>query len=93
MQDQPRTLTKTLTTQKSSWRDKAICNGLDINTFFPDAKGINIQKYIDTKTPCNDCSVKQECIQFADDNNIEYGIWGGIYRSKDLRIHRVRNGV
>ena len=84
MPDQTPTLTKTLTTQKYNWRDDSLCDGYDTAMFFPDARGINMEKYVSENLPCDLCWVKKQCIDYADDNEIEYGIWGGKYRSPDL---------
>jgi WhiB family transcriptional regulator, redox-sensing transcriptional regulator len=76
-------------TQKYEWRDEALCIGLETSLFYPDFRGksIGIQTYIDENLPCKRCPVKSECIDFADENEEEFGIWGGKYRSPRLVKH------
>jgi len=88
LQDLKQILTKTLTTQKYSWRDEALCSDLDPNLFFPKfTGGDSIPNYIAKNLPCARCTVKEECINFADESGEEWGVWGGIYRSPRLKIN------
>jgi len=82
---------KTLTTQKLEWRDRALCKELDPNVFFPDLRGVkNLEEYIDKELPCNRCEVKEECLDFAEENECEWGVWGGEYRSPYYTPVRLR---
>jgi WhiB family redox-sensing transcriptional regulator len=60
---------------RQDWKDDAACTGMDYDTFFP-AVGYN-QHDLHARTICNKCPVKQECLMFAVNNRIHYGIWGG----------------
>jgi len=81
MQDLRQTLMRISTTQKYDWRDKSLCKDLDTDLFFPDTRRVNIEKYIQENLPCGNCKVKKECNDFADENEEEFGVWGGVYRS------------
>ena len=58
------------------WRDNAECKKAG-NTFFF-ANGINKKALKIALSFCDVCAVKQECLRFAVDNDIIYGVWGGL---------------
>lgn len=64
----------------------AACKGLDYETFFPE-RGANtsIKK---AKQICATCPVKQDCLRYATNNRIDFGVWGGL--SANERIRRAR---
>jgi WhiB family redox-sensing transcriptional regulator len=64
----------------------AACKGLDPEMFFPE-RGANtsIKK---AREVCNRCSVKDDCLRFAMNNRIDFGVWGGL--SAHQRIQRAR---
>ncbi len=40
---------------------------------------------------CNNCCVQQECLEYALENEVEHGIWGGLstpQREKQIRAQR-----
>lgn len=45
--------------------------------FFP-GRGQTTSK---AKKLCEDCPVKQDCLEYAKRNDIEFGVWGGEYFS------------
>lgn len=49
------------------------CKNVDTNLFFSELKS-KIEK---AKTICNSCPVKSECLEFALNDGIEFGIFGG----------------
>lgn len=55
----------------SSWRDQAACKRAGVTEFFSG----NSTKAI--KSMCSICVVSKQCLQFALDNDIRYGVWGG----------------
>jgi len=59
-------------TPVDAWREKARCRGLDSGRFFPKGKTA-----ITTLKICNQCSVKQECYDYAMAGIVMAGIWGG----------------
>jgi len=69
---------------RQDWKDDAACTGMDYDTFFP-AVGYN-QHDLHARTICNKCPVKQECLMFAVNNRIHYGIWGGLTPIQRRRI-------
>jgi WhiB family redox-sensing transcriptional regulator len=57
-----------------SWQDDAYCRNTGID-FFPET-AYNT-KAVPAMQLCEDCPVKQRCLDFAMNNNINWGIWGG----------------
>lgn len=57
------------------WQDNANCKGLSDLFFFE--RGANAKKIQTAKGVCGACKVRQDCLDFAIENNFEYGIWGG----------------
>jgi WhiB family redox-sensing transcriptional regulator len=61
-----------VTEKDPSWRDLAACRNKGVKEFFgsgPTRK---------SESMCSICVVKQQCLQFALDNEITYGVWGGV---------------
>lgn len=71
-----------------TWRDRAMCKGVDINVFFAPghirlgrAETI-VDKYRDARRYCERCPVKDECLAEAMDLEqddgvmLTYGFWG-----------------
>lgn len=77
-----------------SWQDEAACKGLGVD-FFPEV-GFNKMVKV-ALAVCAKCPVRERCLQFALDNKIEHGIWGGKTAANRSTIRRykykhVRNG-
>lgn len=73
----------------SDWFMKALCKGLDPDTFFPSSKDSSCNSKIkEAKKVCNGCPVKLECLTHALVNRETYGIWGGMTERKISRLRR-----
>ena len=57
------------------WKDEAACRGLSSEMFFP---GDNNHYNPEAVTYCRRCPVQERCLMFAINNQIAYGIWGGM---------------
>lgn len=55
------------------WQLKANCSPDDFDLFFSNAR----TKRKQALSLCNQCSVQQACLEYAIENNIEHGIYGG----------------
>lgn len=75
-----------------SWIDRAACKGEPTDLFFLDKEdqASNILKLKAIKPLCGGCPVKKECLTYAVDNHITYGIWGGYTGTQRRRFKRVR---
>lgn len=76
-----------------TWMNNAACRGRTDIDFFPEDS-------YNTKAPkavaiCETCPVKQDCLEFAIENGIHYGIWGGLNYPQRKRYLRttIRNGT
>lgn len=57
------------------WVDQASCKGSAAN-FFPSQMGeVGVREAL---AICNLCAVRVSCLQYAMNNNIAHGIWGGL---------------
>lgn len=66
------------------WRANASCKDLPKNLFHPVGQA-------DTSyamAVCTRCPVKEECLQYAQDNKIDFGIWGGVTEEERSRRPR-----
>lgn len=58
----------------SDWTVDARCRGSEVDTFFarslPEAR--------EAIKLCQRCNVKQDCLDYAVDEGIEIGVWGGL---------------
>jgi len=74
------------------WRQYAKCRDAT-DLFFPDIniRGTAYAKRIrQAQAICASCPVRKECYQYAIDNEIEYGVWGGIdVRAKKLAVRNM----
>ena len=74
-----------------TWRDHALCRDTDPELFFPVGTTGNALLAIDyAKRVCAQCSVTQECLDFALDTNQDSGIWGGLSEEERRDIRRQR---
>lgn len=69
-----------------TWQDDAACANdpsVSPDDFFPEAKFVkNSPEYrahlAKLKALCNVCSVRQECLAYADEHFEKEGVWGGL---------------
>ena len=70
---------------QDSWRADAACRGADTDVFFigpghkPDA----------AIAVCDRCEVRDECLEYALDNDEEFGIWGGLMPKQRKELRRL----
>lgn len=58
------------------WADQAACRDSDLATFFPPAG--DRRTYQTAIAICEDCPVRLACLNYAVENRIQYGVWGGL---------------
>lgn len=66
------------------WYERALCPQTDPDAFFPEKGGSTKE----AKKICLGCPVKQQCLQWALDNDERFGIWGGLSERERRRLHR-----
>ncbi len=68
------TLTELAATPDPEFFDKALCPQTDPEIFFPEKGESNAE----AKSVCDRCEVRRSCLQWALDNEIKFGVWGGL---------------
>ena len=58
----------------TDWMERAECRGKDTSIFFPspDRRQFSHHRF------CDLCPVRVECLEYAIDNEVTHGIWGGL---------------
>ena len=69
-----------------AWQDLANCRGADPDLFFPE-RGASTRT---AKSICRECTVREECLEFAIVSSEKFGIWGGLSERERRRIRRER---
>ncbi len=69
-----------------SWQDFANCRGADPDLFFPE-RGASTRT---AKQICRECSVREECLEFAIVSSEKFGIWGAMSERERRKIRRER---
>jgi WhiB family redox-sensing transcriptional regulator len=70
----------------SSWQDWAACRRYDEpDDFFP----VGDHDDEDAKRVCRGCTVTADCLAYALDHGIEFGVWGGM-SEEERRALRLR---
>ncbi|MPY81840.1 MAG: WhiB family transcriptional regulator [Actinophytocola sp.] len=74
------------------WRHRAACRDEDPELFFPVTDvGPGAKQADEAKSVCARCPVRERCLQFALDNGLDYGVFGGT--TEQERRDLVRRGV
>lgn len=70
----------------TDWMDNGICRDHLPATFFPsDGVGVEVAKRI-----CATCPVVNTCLEYALENHIDHGVWGGTSERQRRRIMKAR---
>lgn len=69
-----------------SWRNQAACRGLDPSIFYP----VTDEEAGMAKGVCEDCSVREACLEHALGRREKEGVWGGCTEKERRRIIRQR---
>ena len=68
------------------WMRRGNCSNYPPAAFFPsDGVGVDAARRI-----CADCRVKAECLEYALEQRIDHGVWGGCSERERRRILRAR---
>lgn len=71
-----------------AWQARAACAGMPLDLFFP----IEEPPYYETVEAalniCAQCPVRPECLRYAMENNLSYGVWGGTSAGERARARR-----
>lgn len=67
-----------------AWQQQALCAQTDPEAFFPEKGGSTRE----AKAVCFSCEVREECLQYALENDERFGIWGGMSERERRRARR-----
>ncbi len=68
------------------WMGNGLCRDLPPSTFFPsDGVGVDVARKI-----CAECPSKTPCLEYALEQRIDHGVWGGASERERRRIARRR---
>jgi len=71
---------------ESDWMGQGRCRDMDPALFFP-SDGIGVQA---AQRICSECPVRGPCLEYALDNRVDHGVWGGTSERERRRILRRR---
>ena len=72
-----------------TWMQEGRCRDIAPSTFFPsDGVGVDVARRI-----CADCPVKAPCLEYALENHIDHGVWGGCSERERRRILKRRRAA
>ncbi len=69
-----------------TWRQHAACRGLDPDIFYPASD----EEAEEAKVVCDQCPVRQLCLEHALSHRERDGVWGGLTERERRRIIRQR---
>lgn len=80
------------------WLMAAECRGADTSLFFPTSGSGHKREpddllYADARRQCAPCSVKQECLGYAQRFGIEDGMFGGLTPTDRFLLSDMRHGI
>lgn len=67
----------------NGWMSAGVCTQTDAEAFFP-IKGSSPRQ---AKKICAGCEVRNQCLQYALDNDIQFGVWGGLTAAERQHLH------
>ena len=67
------------------WAPDAKCLQADPETFFPEKGGSTRE----AKRICALCEVREECLEYALENDEHFGIWGGLSERERRKLKRL----
>lgn len=68
------------------WTDGALCAQVGGDAWFPE-KGGSVRE---PKRICSRCPVQAECLQYAMDEDIRFGVWGGLSERERRALRKRR---
>jgi WhiB family redox-sensing transcriptional regulator len=73
----------------TDWRVLSACRDSEPNLFFPiGSTGPAVDQIDSAKAICMQCSVRDECLNYALETNQEAGVWGGYAEDERRRLRK-----
>ena len=70
----------------TTWRQRAACRGIDPDVFYPATD----EEADEAKAVCDQCPVRQLCLEHALASRERDGVWGGLTERERRRLIRQR---
>ncbi|WP_432104095.1 WhiB family transcriptional regulator [Streptomyces sp. bgisy091] len=74
----------------TSWQTRGTCHGMDVEdaeaVFFPGPR--DHEEIAEAKELCGWCPVRRECLDFALQNVLKEGVWGGLTEAERRPLHQ-----
>ncbi|MGL4339204.1 MAG: WhiB family transcriptional regulator [Rhodoglobus sp.] len=67
-----------------SWQSDSLCAQTDPEAFFPEKGGSTR----DAKKICTSCEVRNQCLEYALENDERFGIWGGLSERERRKLRK-----
>lgn len=74
---------------REPWMDDALCAQSDPEAFFPEKGGSTR----DAKKVCAECTVREQCLAYALEHHIAWGVWGGLSAKQRARLKQTRGAA
>ena len=75
--------------EHDDWRHRAACRDEDPELFFPLSEmGPGARQTAQAKAVCARCPVRAECLEYALDNALDHGIYGGMTEAERRTLRR-----
>ncbi len=80
--------------EQLEWQEDALCRQYSVELFFgPDLVETELEKQereAEAKAICQQCPVREPCLEFAIETNQKNGIWGGMTDKERASLKRRR---
>src|SRR4051795_9093413 len=73
-----------MTEEDGGWQERGLCAQTDPEAFFPEKGGSTRE----AKKVCLTCDVRQECLEYALENDERFGIWGGLSERERRKLKK-----
>lgn len=86
---QPATPSKPFDDSPTAWMADGNCRNYPPATFFP-SDGVGVER---ARAICKGCPVGDQCLEYALEERIEHGVWGGCSERERRRILKRRKAL
>jgi WhiB family redox-sensing transcriptional regulator len=70
--------------EDAGWQERGLCAQTDPEAFFPEKGGSTRE----AKKVCLTCDVRQDCLEYALENDERFGIWGGLSERERRKLKK-----
>jgi WhiB family redox-sensing transcriptional regulator len=77
--------------RRRAWLARGACRDEDPELFFPlTSGGPSARQILAAKAVCARCAVRSECLHYALEDTLTYGVWGGTTEQERKSLRRAR---